>query len=75
MNRFERGFQSAQEAKVTYQQGDFTVVAPGTHVTCAVTGEAIALDDLRYWNVERQEAYASVEVALQRYLEIEEQAG
>lgn len=70
MNRFERGFQPAREAKLTYQQGDFTVVSPGSHVRCAVTGETIAIEDLRYWNVERQEAYASAEVALRRYLEL-----
>ncbi|HKG81625.1 MAG TPA: DUF2093 domain-containing protein, partial [Beijerinckiaceae bacterium] len=33
---------------------------------CAVTGEAIPLDQLRYWSVERQEAYASPEAVLKR---------
>ena len=44
-------------AKVRYSTPDFAVLAPGTHVLCAVTGERIALDDLKYWSVERQEAY------------------
>jgi hypothetical protein len=33
-----------------------------------VTGEAIPLEALRYWSVERQEAYASPEVATRRHL-------
>jgi hypothetical protein len=39
------------------------VLAPGDHVICALTGAAITLDDLRYWNVARQEPYASAEAA------------
>jgi len=31
--------------------------------TCAVTGVPIALDELTYWNVDRQEAYALCSVA------------
>jgi hypothetical protein len=31
-----------------------------------VTGEPIALEELRYWSVERQEAYASPEIATRR---------
>ncbi|HMO68283.1 MAG TPA: DUF2093 domain-containing protein, partial [Novosphingobium sp.] len=39
---------------------------PGTHVRCAVTGESVALEALRYWSVEHQEAYASCAVATRR---------
>jgi hypothetical protein len=39
-------------------------------VRCAVTGEAIAIDDVKYWNVERQEAYATAEIALSRFLDL-----
>ncbi|NND48771.1 MAG: DUF2093 domain-containing protein [Rhizobiales bacterium] len=70
MNRLERGFQPAREAKLKFVQGDFRVVVPGSFVRCAVSGEEIALDDLKYWNVERQEAYASAEIALKRHLEL-----
>jgi hypothetical protein len=45
--------------------GTFRVLSPGDHVVCAVTGQPIALDELRYWSVERQEAYASVEASVQ----------
>ena len=45
-------------AVLRYGTPDFQVVRPGSHVMCAVTGAAIALDELRYWSVARQEAYA-----------------
>jgi hypothetical protein len=32
-----------------------------------VTGEAIPLDELKYWSVERQEAYATPEAVMQRF--------
>jgi hypothetical protein len=51
-------------AKVHYLPGSFRVLANGDHVTCAVTGQQIPLDQLRYWSVERQEAYASPEAAM-----------
>jgi hypothetical protein len=31
---------------------------------CAVTGARIALSDLRYWSVERQEAYVDAAASL-----------
>ena len=54
------------EAQLQYLDGDLRVVRPGAYVRCAVTGNAIALDDLRYWSVERQEAYASREAVMDR---------
>lgn len=69
MNRFERLFGLKGEAKVKFLDGEFQVTSPGDFVRCAVTGEPIALTDLRYWSVERQEAYSSAEVSLKRYLE------
>ena len=59
MNRFERRPTAASEAQVQYLDGDFRVIRPGLYVLCAVTGAAISLDEMRYWSVERQEAYAS----------------
>lgn len=53
-------------ASLQYSHNGFRVVTPGSHVLCAVTGEAIALEVLRYWSVERQEAYASCEIATRR---------
>ena len=50
-------------ARLHYLDGTFRILSPGDHVVCAVTGEAIAINDLRYWSVERQEAYASAEAS------------
>ncbi|MBO9097414.1 MULTISPECIES: DUF2093 domain-containing protein [Rhizobium] len=47
-----------REAKVRYLDGDFQLLAPGSHVICAMTGQRIPLDELRYWSVARQEPYA-----------------
>jgi hypothetical protein len=69
MNRFDKLFGTRGEAQVRYLDGEFQVVAPGDFVLCAVTGQKIALADLRYWSVELQEAYTSADVSLGRYLE------
>ncbi len=69
MNRFDPRPNSAAEARVDYLDGDFRVLRPGAFVRCAVTGAPIPLDELRYWSVDRQEAYASPEAALQRLQE------
>ena len=52
-------------ARLHYMAGTFRVLSPGDHVICAVTGQPIPLDELRYWSVERQEAYASAEASVQ----------
>jgi hypothetical protein len=70
MNRFDTFFGLTSQARVRYGDGDFTVLSAGDFVRCAVTGEAIPLPNLKYWSVERQEAYASAEVSLKRYLEV-----
>jgi hypothetical protein len=69
MNRFDKLFGIRGEAQVRYLDGEFQVVSPGDFVRCAVTGQKIDLADLRYWSVELQEAYASSEISLARYLE------
>ena len=53
------------EAQLQYLDGDFRVVSPGTYVTCAITGERIPLDELRYWSVARQEPYADAAASLE----------
>lgn len=59
---------SDKAAKLYYAASSFRVLRPGAHVLCAVTGEAIPLPELRYWSAERQEAYASCEIATRRLL-------
>ena len=56
---------SDQEARVSYGDGDFAVVKPGRVVRCAVSGRPIPLEGLRYWSVQRQEAYAGPAEAAQ----------
>ena len=51
---------------IEYLDGNMRVVKPGSYVRCAVTGERIPLDQLRYWSVARQEAYVSPEAVLKR---------
>lgn len=55
-------------ATLVYGPNGFRVVRPGSFVLCAVSGEAIALEELRYWSVERQEAYARAEIATKALL-------
>ena len=55
-------------ATLLYGPNGFRVIKPGRFVTCAVTGQPIALEELRYWSVDRQEAYASPEIATRRSL-------
>jgi hypothetical protein len=66
MNRFERRPMDAGEAKVEYLDGDFRIVRPGAFVRCAVTGQPIPLEELRYWSVDRQEAYATPAASMAR---------
>ena len=54
---------NGRQARLHYMHGTFRVLTPGDHVTCAVTGQRVALEDLRYWSVARQEAYANAEVS------------
>lgn len=67
LNRYDRSPPMADEAEVKYLDGDFKVLRPGAFVRCAVTGKAIPLEELKYWNVELQEPYVSPEVVLQRH--------
>lgn len=51
-------------ARVHYMAGTYRVLSPGDHVICGVTGQPIPLDELRYWSVARQEAYANVQASV-----------
>lgn len=53
-------------AKLSYGDGDFTVLRPGRHVRCAVSERPIPLEALRYWSSARQEAYAGPTEFLER---------
>jgi hypothetical protein len=67
LNRFDRTPPMAGEAEVKFLDGDFRILRPGAFVRCAVSGAAIPLEELKYWSVELQEAYASPESVLRRH--------
>lgn len=56
-------------ATLSFGPNGFRVIIAGNHVVCAVSGQAIPLEALRYWSVDRQEAYASCEIATRRLLD------
>ena len=55
----------AREAKIHYLDGTFRMLSACDHVRCAITGAIIPLDELRYWSVERQEAYADAAASIE----------
>jgi hypothetical protein len=66
LNRYDRPSPMAGEAEVKYLDGDFRIIRPGAFVRCAVTGTPIPLEELKYWNVDLQEAYATPEAVMRR---------
>lgn len=62
----KKGCLMNEEAKIKYLDGEFHIIKNGAYVICAVSGAKIALSELRYWNVDRQEAYSSAALSLQR---------
>ena len=70
MNIQEPGMDGTAKAELEYLDGEFAVIKPGAWVLCEVTGQRIPLDELRYWSVERQEAYASAEAVHKRRLQL-----
>lgn len=55
---------TARPARLHYLANGFRVLVAGDHVLCAVTSERIPLEELRYWSVERQQPYATAQVAM-----------
>jgi hypothetical protein len=55
---------NGRPAKLHYMAGTFRMLSSGDHVVCAVTGQKIPLDELRYWSIARQEAYVDAEASL-----------
>lgn len=62
------------EAVLEYGDSDFIILKPGAFVRCAVSGDPIPLGELRYWNVDEQEAYRDALIAKQRWLELHKEA-
>ena len=54
-------------AKLKYLPNNFNILESGDHVICAISGKKITLENLTYWNVDKQEAYYSyLEASLMR---------
>jgi len=54
-------------AKLKYLPNNFDVLESGDHVICAISGKKIMLENLTYWNVDKQEAYFSyIEASIKR---------
>ena len=70
MNRFDPLLSPRRDAKLRYLDHDFEVLAEGDFVRCAVTGDPIRLENLRYWSTEKQVAYKSAEQAFAAYLSL-----
>lgn len=58
---------SSRPARLHYMASGHRVLTPGDHVVCAVSGAKIPLDELRYWSVARQEAYASAQISTEAF--------
>ena len=56
---------AGRPAKLNYLANGFRVLTPGDHVLCAISNTPIALDELRYWSVKRQQAYRGAVEATQ----------
>ena len=41
-------------AKLKYSPNNFSIIEHGDHVICAVSGKKILLENLNYWNVDKQ---------------------
>ncbi len=60
---------SENAATLLYGPNGFRVIKPGHFVPCAVSGVPVPLEELRYWSVDRQEAYATAELSTQRAMD------
>ena len=59
-----------QLAEIILEHGQFKFEKLGDYVECSVTNNKIPIEDLKYWNVDLQEVYASPAIAMQRYKEL-----
>ncbi|MEG9862172.1 MAG: DUF2093 domain-containing protein [Parvularculales bacterium] len=61
-------FKDIEQAQLSYGPGEFYIISSGKFVRCGVTGAPITLEELKYWSIEHQEAYASAEISFRRVL-------
>ena len=68
MNYLDPNLPREREAKLKYLSSDFQVLKEGDYVRCGVSGDPIRLENLRYWDVERQMAFRSAEISFGDFL-------
>jgi hypothetical protein len=68
MNLMDPILPTQREAKLRYLDHEYQVVAAGQFVRCAVSGDPIRLENLRYWSVEKQVAFKSPKESFASYL-------
>ncbi len=61
--------QGGKTARLHYMANNFRILVSGDHVICALSGAAIPLENLRYWSVAKQQAYATPELSTRAALE------
>ena len=59
-----------KEAKLKFKAGNFEIINSGDYVLCKVSWKKIYLSELKYWNVELQEAYFSYIEATERFKQL-----
>ena len=68
MNYLDPNLPKQREAKLRYLNAEFQVLREGEYVRCSVSGNPIRLENLRYWDVERQMALGSAEISFSEFL-------
>lgn len=68
MNFLDQTIPQQREARLRYLDAEYQVLREGDFVRCAVTGDPIRVENLRYWNVERQAPFKSADVAFAELL-------
>ena len=54
-------------AKLKFLPNNFEIIEEGDHVICSISKKKILLENLNYWNVDKQEAYYSyIESSIER---------
>jgi hypothetical protein len=68
MNSMDSILPQQREAKLRYLDHEFEVIKPGDYVRCGITGDPVRLENLRYWNIEKQIPYRSAAESFADYL-------
>ncbi len=68
MNYLDPNSPAQREAKLKYLNADFQVLREGEFVRCSVSGDPIRLENLKYWDVERQLPFGSAEISFGEFL-------